>query len=45
LKLGARVSDAAIIDEVFNTSFLCIYVDAAAMMAESTPLVSAKKTG
>ncbi|MFT7131794.1 MAG: putative hemolysin [Cyclobacteriaceae bacterium] len=24
LKLGARVSDAAIIDEVFNTSFLCI---------------------
>jgi putative hemolysin len=45
LKLGARVSDAAIIDEVFNTSFLCIYVDAAAMMAENTPLVSAKKTG
>ncbi|MFT4632322.1 MAG: putative hemolysin [Candidatus Pseudothioglobus sp.] len=44
LKLGARVSDSAIIDEVFNTSFLCIYVDAAAMMAENTPLVSTKKT-
>jgi putative hemolysin len=44
LKLGARVSDSAIIDEVFNTSFLCIYVDAAAMMAENTPLVSAKKS-
>jgi len=43
LKLGARVSDSAIIDEVFNTSFLCIYVDAAAMMAENTPLASAKK--
>jgi putative hemolysin len=43
LKLGARVSDAAIIDEVFNTSFLCIYVDAAAIMAENTPLVSTKK--
>lgn len=27
LKLGAKVSDAAIIDPEFNTTFLCIYVD------------------
>ena len=27
LKLGAKVSDAAIIDPEFNTTFLCIFVD------------------
>jgi len=27
LKLGAKVSDSAIIDPEFNTTFLCIFVD------------------
>ena len=31
LKLGAKVSDAAVIDFDFNTTFLCIYVDAVEM--------------
>jgi len=31
LKLGAKVSDCAIIDPEFNTTFLCIYVDAEKM--------------
>jgi putative hemolysin len=31
LKLGAKVSDAAVIDFEFNTTFLCIYVDAVEM--------------
>jgi len=31
LKLGAKVSDTAIIDPDFNTTFLCIYVDAEQM--------------
>lgn len=31
LKIGAKVSDCVILDPIFNTTFLCIYVDAAAM--------------
>ncbi|MAW27668.1 MAG: hypothetical protein CMP98_02560 [Gammaproteobacteria bacterium] len=42
LKLGARVSDAAIVDPVFNSTFLCIYVDASEMLAENTVLVTAR---
>ncbi len=42
LKLGARVSDAAIIDPVFNSTFICIYVDAAGMAGEDTVLVTAR---
>jgi L-ornithine Nalpha-acyltransferase len=43
LKLGARTSDTAIIDPVFNTTFICIYVDAKSMMSENTTLVTARK--
>ncbi len=42
LKIGAKVSEAAIIDEVFNTTFLCIYVDAAEMLASDHVLVPNK---
>lgn len=41
LKLGAKVSDAAIIDPEFNTTFLCIYVDSKQM--HSIDHVLAKK--
>jgi L-ornithine Nalpha-acyltransferase len=43
LKLGARTSSAAIIDPVFNTTFLCIYVDASSMISKNTTLVTAKR--
>ncbi len=39
LKLGAKVSDAAIIDPEFNTTFLCIYVDADNMRSIDHALV------
>lgn len=42
LKLGARVSDAAIVDPVFNSTFICIYVDASDMLGENTVLVTAR---
>ncbi|MEM6707422.1 MAG: GNAT family N-acyltransferase [Pseudomonadota bacterium] len=42
LKLGARVSDTAIIDPVFNTVFVCIYVTAHDMLEGNTPLVQSK---
>jgi len=42
LKLGAKTSDAAIIDPVFNTTFICIYVDAKTMLSENTTLVTAR---
>jgi len=45
LKLGARVSDTAIIDPVFNSTFICIYVDAASMAGEDTVLVTARAEG
>ncbi len=32
LKVGAKISDCAIIDPVFNTTFVCIYVDAEHMI-------------
>ena len=44
LKLGARISDTAVIDPVFNTTFICIYVDAAQMQAEATPLVTSRRS-
>ena len=39
LKLGARVSDCAIVDPIFNTTFVCIYVEAREMLEGNTPLV------
>ena len=39
LKLGARISDCAIIDPVFNSVFVCIYVDAADMLRGNHTLV------
>lgn len=39
LKLGAKISDAAIIDPHFNTVFVCIYVDAADMLRDNHTLV------
>ncbi len=42
LKMGARSSDCAIIDPVFNTTFVCIYVDAA-NFANTTTLLAPKK--
>ena len=40
LKIGARVSDHAIIDPVFNTTFVAIYVDAREMFGTSHALVN-----
>ena len=40
LKIGAKVSQTAIIDPVFNTTFLCIYVDGNEMRASDHVLVS-----
>ena len=41
LKLGARCSDCAIVDPEFNTTFVCIYVDAA-NFANTTTLLAPK---
>lgn len=35
LKIGAKISDCAIIDPVFNTTFVCIYVDAEHMILDN----------
>ena len=43
LKLGAKISDTAIIDHHFNTTFVCIYVDAADMLADNNTLVTTKQ--
>ena len=40
LKIGARVSDHAIIDQVFNTTFVAIYVDAKQMFKTDHALVN-----
>lgn len=40
LKIGARISDHAIIDPVFNTTFVAIYVDAKQMFATNHLLVN-----
>lgn len=40
LKLGAKISDTAIIDPQFNTVFVCIYVDAEEMLRDSHTLVA-----
>ncbi len=39
LKVGAKISDCAIIDPVFNTTFVCIYVDAQHMLLDNHRLV------
>lgn len=39
LKIGARISDHAVIDPVFNTTFVAIYVIAAHMFASNHSLV------
>ncbi len=39
LKLGAKISDTAIIDKQFNTVFVCIYVDAKSMLTDKHTLV------
>jgi len=43
LKLGARISDVAVLDPVFNTTFIAIYVDAKEMMRTSTLLVTTRQ--
>ena len=40
LKIGAKISDHAIIDPVFNTTFVAIYVDARKMFATNHLLVN-----
>ena len=40
LKIGARISEHAIIDPVFNTTFVAIYVDAAEMFSSNHLLVN-----
>ena len=40
LKIGARISDRAIIDPVFNTTFVAIYVDARKMFSSNHALVN-----
>ena len=42
LKLGAKISDTAIIDSQFNTVFVCIYVDAKDMLTDNHTLVPNK---
>lgn len=44
LKIGARISDNAIIDRVFNTTFVAIYVDAARMFNSDHVLVNKSVT-
>lgn len=43
LKLGAKASDCAILDAVFNTTFIAIYVDAKAMLDEPTSLLTSRR--
>jgi len=45
LKIGARVSDHAIIDPVFNTTFVAIYVDAQEMFGTNHVLVNKSLDG
>jgi putative hemolysin len=40
LKIGAKISDAAIIDPTFNTTFVAIYVDAKEMFNTNHVLVN-----
>jgi len=40
LKIGARISDYAIIDPIFNTTFVAIYVDAREMFGTNHALVN-----
>ena len=42
LKIGARISEHAIIDPIFNTTFVAIYVDAQQMFASNHTLVPKK---
>lgn len=43
LKMGAKISDQAIIDPVFNTTFVCIYVDAKDMV-KTNPRLQNQRT-
>lgn len=43
LKLGAYVSDTAVVDPVFNTTFVGLYVDAREMRQGNTPLVARRR--
>lgn len=38
IKLGAKVSRTAIVDPVFNTTFVCVYADTNALIAGGAPL-------
>ncbi len=40
LKLGAKISDAAIVDHAFNTVYVAIYVETASMLKENPNLVT-----
>ena len=40
LKLGAKISDAAIVDPAFNTVYVSIYVETASMLKENPNLVT-----
>ncbi|MFT4633852.1 MAG: putative hemolysin [Candidatus Azotimanducaceae bacterium] len=44
LKLGAKAGDCAILDPVFNTTFIAIYVDAKSMLTEDTVLIPSKRS-
>ncbi len=44
LKIGARISDHAIIDPIFNTTFVAIYVDANEMFTTNHALVNKSVT-
>ena len=45
LKIGAKISDTAVIDEVFNTTFVTIYVDAEQMVTGNHTLTSGTDHG
>lgn len=40
LKMGAKISDRAIIDPIFNTVFVCIYADTTELVKSQQPLAS-----
>lgn len=44
LKVGAKISDRAVIDPVFNTVFVCIYADTAELAKSQQPLAGVKNT-
>lgn len=44
LKVGAKISDCAIIDPVFNTVFVCIYANTKQLVSSQQPLVKMRQT-